>query len=304
MIYGHQHKLGHLTSSVSPDGRYVAFMSDRSLTGYDNIDASSGQRDEEVYLYDAQSGRLVCASCNPTGARPVGRFEQYGLDGDLQGTWSASISRRVDPRLAQESEVIARYQPRFLSEDGRVFFDSSDALVPQDTNGTEDVYEFEPEGIGRLRRLERHLQRTLGWLRGADLRRRGGRRNRFSSMPAPAATTSSSRPPKSWPPGTPTASTTSTTPMSAAPKRRVRWPPVSPSRRRATRRNRAKRRPRRSRRSSGRPSSATFAGAGNACSGSPRSLSQRPPPSQGSSGERRRCVKVGRREAEQVQGDR
>jgi hypothetical protein len=29
-----------------------------------------------------------------------------------------------------------------------VFFDSPDALVPQDTNGLEDVYEFEPEGIG------------------------------------------------------------------------------------------------------------------------------------------------------------
>jgi hypothetical protein len=29
-----------------------------------------------------------------------------------------------------------------------LFFDSPDALVPQDTNGLEDVYEFEPVGVG------------------------------------------------------------------------------------------------------------------------------------------------------------
>jgi hypothetical protein len=29
-----------------------------------------------------------------------------------------------------------------------LFFDSADALVPQDTNGKEDVYEYEPPGVG------------------------------------------------------------------------------------------------------------------------------------------------------------
>ncbi len=57
-------------------GGYVAFMSNSPLTGYDNRDAVSGQRDEEVFLYDAASNHLVCASCNPTGARPVGVFDQ------------------------------------------------------------------------------------------------------------------------------------------------------------------------------------------------------------------------------------
>ena len=42
----------------------------------------------------------------------------------------------------------AFYQSRYLSNDGRLFFNSSDALVPQDTNGKEDVYEYEPDGIG------------------------------------------------------------------------------------------------------------------------------------------------------------
>ena len=41
-----------------------------------------------------------------------------------------------------------RYQSRHLSDGGRVFFNSSDGLVPQDVNGTWDVYEYEPEGVG------------------------------------------------------------------------------------------------------------------------------------------------------------
>jgi len=39
-----------------------------------------------------------------------------------------------------------RYQPRYLSNEGRLFFDSNDALVPKDVNQTWDVYEYEPAG--------------------------------------------------------------------------------------------------------------------------------------------------------------
>ena len=45
--------LQRLTARVSPDGRWLAFMSQRSLTGYDNRDLVSGQPDEEVYEYHA-----------------------------------------------------------------------------------------------------------------------------------------------------------------------------------------------------------------------------------------------------------
>jgi hypothetical protein len=39
-------------------------------------------------------------------------------------------------------------QSRYLSDDGgRVFFNCSDALVPQDINGAEDVYEWEADGV-------------------------------------------------------------------------------------------------------------------------------------------------------------
>ena len=66
-----------LAARVSPNGRFLAFMSARSLTGYDNRDASSGHPDEEVYLYDEATGHLACVSCDPTGARPTGVFEVH-----------------------------------------------------------------------------------------------------------------------------------------------------------------------------------------------------------------------------------
>jgi WD40-like Beta Propeller Repeat len=145
-----------VTARVSPSGRWLAFMSQRELTGYNTHDVfHSGKTDEEVYLYDANAeggkGRLVCASCNPTGARPVGvEYEQ--INGQLAGgdrVWSGSqfIAANV-PGWTAYHVGRALYQSRYLSDSGRLFFNSSDALVPQDVNGEEDVYEYEPPGVG------------------------------------------------------------------------------------------------------------------------------------------------------------
>ncbi len=108
------------TAAVSPGGKHLAFLSNRELTGYDNHDANTGEPDDEIFLYQADSGKLVCASCNPTGAPPVG---------------SASLSRGANQ--------FAEYRPRDVLEDGVLFFDSSDALVPHTSNGRENVYEYE-----------------------------------------------------------------------------------------------------------------------------------------------------------------
>ena len=135
-------------AQVSPDGHWLAFMSDKDLTGYNTRDAVSGLLDEEVYLYDVDAGRLVCASCDPTGARPVAltqRFEEeyMGLADtfyEREGGVSAGV-----PQWHNFGPV--EYQARYLSDSGRLFFDSFSALVPQDINGTEDVYEYEPTGL-------------------------------------------------------------------------------------------------------------------------------------------------------------
>jgi hypothetical protein len=155
--WGNGGGLEKVPARVSPDGRWLTFASNRSLTGYDTRDAVSGRPDEEVYLYDASADHMVCASCNPTGARPVG--VEYGTGGQGGDT---NINRLVGefgwkndswfaanvPMWTKFSGSQLRYQSRYLSDSGRLFFDSSDALVPQDVNGTQDVYEFEPVGVG------------------------------------------------------------------------------------------------------------------------------------------------------------
>jgi hypothetical protein len=143
------------TSRVSPDGRWLAFMSERSLTGYDNRDVVSGERDQEVFLYHAgaggEPGVLRCASCNPTGARPHGLLESphppFPLV-DRPHLWEGRRLAANIPGWTRVDITRALYQSRYLSDSGRLFFNSFDALVPQDSNGNEDVYEYEPPGVG------------------------------------------------------------------------------------------------------------------------------------------------------------
>lgn len=144
------YNLTHLTARVSSNGRYLAFMSDRRLTGYDNRDVNNGVPDEEVYLYDETTGKIVCASCNPTGERPTGTFGGGALVNSQQN-WGSEVGE--DQWLAGDvpgwdsiDQGRAGYQPRYLSDSGRLFFDSPDALAPADVDGEENVYEYQPEG--------------------------------------------------------------------------------------------------------------------------------------------------------------
>jgi hypothetical protein len=163
---GQLQNLGFVTSRVSPNGRYVAFMSDASPTGYDNIDANSGQLDEEVYLYDASSQSLVCASCNPTGARPTGMLDTgEGVVGrviDGRANWSGRWLAGSVPGWTSVDLSHALYQSRYLSDTGRLLFNSADALVPQDANDNEDVYQYEPEGIGSCDRSSEGFSERSG----------------------------------------------------------------------------------------------------------------------------------------------
>lgn len=146
-----------MTARVSPNGRWLAFMSQRGLTGYDTHDAESGQPAEEVYLYDDAAERLVCASCNPSGGRPKGSmygngiygYGHPGLLGGGDSVWSpeAWLAANIPGWTPYQLDDVL-YQSRYLSDRGRLFFNAGDALVPQDVNGTWDVYEYEPPGVG------------------------------------------------------------------------------------------------------------------------------------------------------------
>jgi NHL repeat len=128
------------SARVSADGRHLAFLSiaTEELWGYDNTIAEGdgcqptplvnelGTPIEcpQAFLYGADADELICASCNPTGARPQGPTELPAWSNPYEG-------------------------PRYLSEDGsRLFFESRDVLSPQDESQKRDVYEFEREGKG------------------------------------------------------------------------------------------------------------------------------------------------------------
>lgn len=126
-------------SRVSADGSHAVFMSAGSLTGYDNTDLISDEPAAEVYRYEASdgsgSGSLACISCNPTGARPIGRelLREADLSTDV---WAAARISTTDSHL---------YSPRVMSNDGsRIYFESYESLVTRDTNGTRaDVYQWQ-----------------------------------------------------------------------------------------------------------------------------------------------------------------
>jgi NHL repeat/WD40-like Beta Propeller Repeat len=142
-------RLQAMASRVSPDGRLLAFMSSRPLTGYDNRDANSGVADEEVFLYDSATDRVSCVSCDPTGARPVGALDvsEETLP-DSGEAWTEHWLAGLIPDWAAADIKHSIHQSRYLSDSGRLFFGTPQALVPGDTNGTWDVYEYEPVGVG------------------------------------------------------------------------------------------------------------------------------------------------------------
>jgi hypothetical protein len=94
-----------LRLEVTPDDSHAAFVTADRLTSYDN----AGHL--EMYSYTPASGAIVCDSCRPDGQPPT-------------------------------TDVAASQDGLFLTEDGRVFFSTSEPLVPQDTNEATDVYEF------------------------------------------------------------------------------------------------------------------------------------------------------------------
>jgi hypothetical protein len=147
------------TARVSADGNRLLFLSKARLSGYDNTPAEpadcageiagvfQSEPCQEVFLYDAGSHELACVSCNPTGERPEG-----------PSTIPGAIANGKEAAAVPGEIVTDAYKPRVLSVNGRrLFFDSRDALLLQDTDRAPDVYEWEAQGEGSC-------QRTAGCL--------------------------------------------------------------------------------------------------------------------------------------------
>jgi hypothetical protein len=127
-------------SRVSPDGRTVLFelvdgtglppRYDGHTCAINNNPNNSGNGCSQVFVYRAdhstpQRPDIVCASCPPRRVPP---------------TESATINTRTGSSISYLTPHISHA----LSDDGRfVFFNSTDALVPEDTNGKWDAYEYD-----------------------------------------------------------------------------------------------------------------------------------------------------------------
>ncbi|HEX5592947.1 MAG TPA: hypothetical protein VFX35_06335 [Solirubrobacterales bacterium] len=138
-------------ASASPSGRYLAFMSSQSLTGYDSHDAGGALPAEEVYRYDATTDDLRCVSCNPTGGSPEAD-KNRPPSVDVSFLWEdRTLAAALPESLRAAGERLSRYPvyaPRAMLDNGRVYFNAFDSLVPTDTNGKWDVYQYEDTGVG------------------------------------------------------------------------------------------------------------------------------------------------------------
>jgi hypothetical protein len=132
-------------AQVTPDGRFLAFESRAPITGYDSTIAEGEgcfgsaklgvAQCFEVFEYDAQAETLICASCRASGERPIGP-SNLALIGGERGSLP---------------------QPQNLppAGEGRLFFESQDILSQRDTNTfIQDVYEWEPNGVGDCTRAK------------------------------------------------------------------------------------------------------------------------------------------------------
>jgi hypothetical protein len=114
----------------TPDGSALVFQSHARLTGYDNHGIG------EIYRFDPSmppGERVVCVSCDPTGAPPASdaMFEHLSI-------------------LLDATSMIAN-----VTDDGQhVFFQTADRLLPEDVNRVQDVYEWTVNGAGGCSRTE------------------------------------------------------------------------------------------------------------------------------------------------------
>jgi len=135
-------------ANVTPDGRFLVFVSHGDLTA-DDTSASGAQ---QVFRYDAQSGQLNRVSIGNDG---------YNDNGNRSAPTPCNAANDCseEARLARSART-ARSDPSMSNDGSRVFFESPVGLAPHalddtvirseegETNYAENVYEWEQEGAG------------------------------------------------------------------------------------------------------------------------------------------------------------
>lgn len=114
-------------SRTTLTGNTILFESRANLTGYE----SAGHA--EVYRYDNSLGELQCLSCNPTQKPASGEASLQSISEDIGKPEPFSSYALVNNLRANGD---------------RAFFQSDEGLVVGDTDGLQDIYEWEAQGVG------------------------------------------------------------------------------------------------------------------------------------------------------------
>ena len=110
----------------TPDGEVLVFQSHAKLTDYDN------EGKGEIYRYvptSAPGPQLVCVSCSPSGAP------------------HASAADALLETVQGEATTPDTLIPNVTDDGSTVFFESREALLPEDANASVDVYEWKAQGV-------------------------------------------------------------------------------------------------------------------------------------------------------------
>lgn len=146
---------------ISGDGRVLAFLGGEERLGNANIGEFDGELGGtetrypgfygEMYVYDERTETLVCASCAPTGASTTGEAKILP-EASFDPVGGATMG----------------FSESFMAADGRyVFFATKEPLVPDDSNGKEDVYEYDTQSH-RVSLLSTGTSEDGAWFAGVD----------------------------------------------------------------------------------------------------------------------------------------
>jgi hypothetical protein len=123
-----------VASAGTSNGSHLLFIDSANLTGFKT------EGHQEAYVYNAEDEKMICVSCGCMSCGPSKELPSSAEEDDAQ----------LIDRTTHNESVFQDPSPPLISADGtRVVFDTTLSLVPQDTNGTTDVYQWTMLGADR-----------------------------------------------------------------------------------------------------------------------------------------------------------